>query len=88
MWDRLKDEYIQTLALLQSYQERSILGVGAMEAFLEDYDRGCNEGRYVEGGLPIIPFGNRSKELALCSHVLFTYAAQLGYPSAAPSFRE
>ena len=49
----------------------------AMNVFLEDLPRGLSEGRYVEGGLPTLPFENGTFDLALCSHFLFTYSAQL-----------
>ena len=49
----------------------------AMDLFLEDFPRGLSEGRYVEGGLPTLPFDDGTFGLALCSHFLFTYSAQL-----------
>ena len=49
----------------------------AMDLFLEDFPRGLGEGRYVEGGLPTLPFDDGAFDLALCSHFLFTYSAQL-----------
>ena len=49
----------------------------AMDLFLEDFPRGFGEGRYVEGGLPTLPFDDGAFDLALCSHFLFTYSAQL-----------
>ncbi len=49
----------------------------AMELFREDFPRGLSEGRYVEGGLPTLPFADGTFDLALCSHFLFTYSAQL-----------
>jgi len=35
-------------------------------------------GRYVAGQLPQLPFKDASYDLALCSHLLFTWADQLG----------
>ena len=49
----------------------------AMDLFLEDFPRGSSEGRYVEGSLPTLPFEDGTFDLALCSHFLFTYSAQL-----------
>ena len=49
----------------------------AMDLFVEDFPRGLGEGRYVEGALPSLPFGDGEFDLALCSHFLFTYSAQL-----------
>lgn len=48
----------------------------AMDLFLEDFPRGLSEGRYVEGGLPTLPFDDGKFDLALCSHFLFTYSVQ------------
>jgi hypothetical protein len=49
----------------------------AMEAFLDDYDAGTAQGRYVEAELPALPFPNSSFDLAVCSHFLFLYTDQL-----------
>lgn len=49
----------------------------AMRRFLGDFPDGFEEGRYVEGGLPELPFEADSFDLALCSHFLFTYSSQL-----------
>lgn len=49
----------------------------AMQNFLKDYEAGRNEGRYVPAALPNLPFDNYSFEIALCSHCLFLYSAQL-----------
>lgn len=51
--------------------------MAAMQDFLEDYDRGKAVGRYVDAELPTLPFANASFDLALCSHFLFLYTAQL-----------
>ena len=45
-----------------------------MNAFLADYDRGRNEGRYVPAELPGLPFPRGTFDLALCSHFLFLYS--------------
>lgn len=49
----------------------------AMGRFLQDFTGGFEEGRYVASGLPELPFGTDSFDLALCSHFLFTYSSQL-----------
>lgn len=48
----------------------------AMQLFLDDYLEGKQQGRYVTGELPCLPFACDSFELALCSHFLFTYSEQ------------
>ena len=48
----------------------------AMRLFLDDYLAGTEEGRYITGELPCLPFPSGSFDLALCSHFLFTYSEQ------------
>lgn len=49
----------------------------AMAEFLADLPAGLAAGRYVEAALPVLPFGDRSFDLALCGHLLFTYDTTL-----------
>jgi hypothetical protein len=49
----------------------------AMRAFLADYKRGKQEGRYVNARLPALPFPDKAFGLALCSHLLFLYSDHL-----------
>lgn len=49
----------------------------AMSIFLEDYETGKKEKRYVPGALPNLDFPDDSFELCLCSHLLFLYSSQL-----------
>jgi hypothetical protein len=48
----------------------------AMRRFLDDFPGGLEEGRYVVGKLPTLPFGTGQFDLTLCSHFLFTYSSQ------------
>ena len=50
--------------------------MAAMTAFLDDFDAGRREGRYVDAGLPSLPFADGTFDLALCSHFLFLYSQQ------------
>jgi hypothetical protein len=52
------------------------LRLRTMRLFLDDYPAGVAQGRYVVGELPNLPFATRSFDLALCSHLLFTYSDQ------------
>ncbi len=52
--------------------------MAAMETFLADFPAGKNEGRYIEAALPALPFADDAYDLALSSHFLFLYTAQLG----------
>lgn len=49
----------------------------AMREFLQDYEAGLAEGRYVAAELPNLPFTDRCFDLALCSHFLFMYSDNL-----------
>jgi hypothetical protein len=51
--------------------------MSAMKQFLEDYDRGKKEGRYIEASLPHLPFKEQQFDLALSSHLLFLYNEHL-----------
>jgi hypothetical protein len=52
--------------------------MSAMQAFLSDFEAGKEAGRYVDAALPILPFDDGAFDLAVCSHFLFLYSAQLG----------
>ncbi len=49
----------------------------AMNLFLQDYDQGKQQGRYLDVELPVLPFAQGQFDLALCSHLLFLYSDQL-----------
>jgi hypothetical protein len=52
--------------------------MAAMTEFLDDYPGGRTSGRYVAGELPVLPFADDAFDLAISSHFLFLYTAQLG----------
>lgn len=60
----------------------------AMEQFLQDYDEGKQQGRYIEAALPALPFENQAFDLALCSHFLFLYSTQLSLEAHIAGVRE
>jgi len=47
--------------------------------FIEDYELGQKEGRYLAEELPNLKFSNQTYDLTLCSHFLFLYSDRLGY---------
>ncbi len=51
--------------------------MSAMQQFLTDFPTGLVQGRYQIAELPQLPFRDRQFDLALCSHLLFTYSQQL-----------
>lgn len=50
--------------------------MSAMENFLADFELGKQQGRYIAGELPFLPFANGQFDIALSSHFLFLYSAQ------------
>jgi hypothetical protein len=50
--------------------------LGAMNTFLDDYELGIEQGRYVDGSVTSLPFFDNCYDLALCSHFLFLYGEQ------------
>ena len=62
--------------------------MSAMEKFVEDYNLGKKQGRYIEGSLPQLGFNDYQFELALCSHYLFLYSAQLSVQAHIDSLQE
>ena len=62
--------------------------MAAMATFLDDYEQGRREGRYVVAGLPSLPFADGAFDLALCSHFLFLYSLQRDAAFHLESMRE
>lgn len=63
---------------IRSVDELGRVRMAAMQEFLRDYPLGAQEGRYIEAGLPSLPFHDGQFDLAVCSHLLFLYSSQLG----------
>ncbi|MEH2170144.1 MAG: SAM-dependent methyltransferase [Nostoc sp.] len=62
---------------IQSPEQMGEIRMAAMRKFLADLPLGINENRYLTDELPVLPFENHQFDLALCSHLLFTYSDQL-----------
>jgi hypothetical protein len=73
---------------IASVEELGQVRMSAMTDFLDDFDRGRAEGRYVDAELPSLPFGDHAFDLALCSHFLFLYTTHLGETFHHESIRE
>jgi len=69
------DQFVWTRDI-GSVEQLAEVRMAAMRRFLDDYDSGRAAERYVTAALPILPFADRSFDLALCSHFLFLYSAQ------------
>lgn len=64
---------------IESPEQLEKIRLVAMEDFLSDFESGLEDGRYIPGGAPDLPFEDNEFDLALCSHFLFLYTNQLGY---------
>ncbi|MDA3850230.1 MAG: hypothetical protein PF447_03050 [Spirochaetaceae bacterium] len=51
----------------------------AMDSFLNDFEQGKIQGRYIYGELPDLPKLKSKFDLALCSHLFFLYSDNLSY---------
>jgi SAM-dependent methyltransferase len=71
-----------------SPEQRGQARLAAMNTFLDDYDLGRAQGRYVTAALPDLPFADGAFDLALCSHLLFLYTAQLSLDFHLRAIRE
>ncbi|MBD5130555.1 MAG: SAM-dependent methyltransferase [Ruminococcaceae bacterium] len=72
-----RDNYVWTK--IKSLDELDNLRMSAMKRFLEDYDKGRSEGRYVYHELPDrLPFEDNYFGIGLSSHFLLMYTS-LGY---------
>ncbi|SFM46963.1 class I SAM-dependent methyltransferase [Methanolobus profundi] len=64
---------------ISSVEELGEIRMSSMKLFLGDFENGKEEGRYIAGGLPELPFDDNSFDLALVSHLLFLYSEQLSF---------
>lgn len=64
---------------IKSVDELGRMRMAAMNEFLTDYEMGAQQGRYVDGELPDLPFTDNQFDLAVCSHLLFLYSEQLSF---------
>jgi len=62
---------------IASVEELGTVRMGAMRRFLDDYEQGIRERRYLPASLPTLPFADDAFDLALCSHFLFLYSERL-----------
>lgn len=72
---REQDKFVWDM--IKSPDELGRIRMDAMRAFLADYEQGKQEGRYICGAAPSLPFATGSFDLALCSHFLFLYSDNL-----------
>ena len=72
---RNQHEFVWTS--IRSVEELREIRTSSMDTFLNDFDAGRRQGRYVVAELPALPFGNATFHVAVCSHLLFLYSEQL-----------
>ena len=72
---RNKEDYVW--AEIGSPEQLGRIRMAVMREFLEDYEWGKDEGRYLPESLPSLSFDDKQFDLAVCSHFLFLYTAQL-----------
>ncbi|MBD1806647.1 SAM-dependent methyltransferase [Microcoleus sp. FACHB-SPT15] len=73
---------------IQSPEHLGQIRMAAMQKFLEDLPLGIQQGRYITAELPTLPFDSDRFDLALCSHLLFTYSDLLSQEFHLASIRE
>jgi SAM-dependent methyltransferase len=73
---------------IQSPEEMGRIRMSAMQQFLKDFPFGLQQGRYVIGELPMLPFDTKQFDIALCSHFLFTYSDLLSLEFHIASIQE
>lgn len=71
-----------------SIQQLGERRMSAMERFLDDYEVGRHQRRYIAAELPSLPFADGTFALALVSHLLFLYTQQLSEDIHRQSVRE
>lgn len=88
---RIDETYVEVLEQTRANQDKFVwqnipsveelgkIRMNSMGMFLDDFEEGKKQGRYVAGGLPELPFADNSFDLALVSHLLFLYSEQLSF---------
>ena len=86
---RIDETYVEVISQTRQNQEKFVwdtigtvdnLGTIRMEAmrlFLDDYDQGKAENRYIDASLPSLPFSDQEFNISLSSHFLFLYTDNL-----------
>jgi SAM-dependent methyltransferase len=81
-----RDDFVWTH--VRSLDELGRRRMGALRAFLADFETGRRSGRYVDAALPELPFADDAFELALSSHFLFLYSVQFDLDFHLAALRE
>ena len=73
---------------IKSPEQLGKIRMQAMNQFLADFNLGLQQGRYVLNELPSLSFKDRQFDLALVSHLLFTYSDHLSLEFHLNSIKE
>ena len=68
-----QDKFVWTK--IASIDELAEIRMQAMHEFCRDFERGKQQGRYIDAVLPDLPFLDRRFDLVLSAHLLFFYSA-------------
>ena len=74
--------------VIKSPKELGATRLNSMNVFLDDFETGLEEKRYVAGCLPELQFEDNSFDLALVSHFLFLYSDQMDFQFHLDSINE
>jgi len=72
-----QDKFVWTK--IKNVDELGEMRMSAMRDFLDDYDAGKIEKRYLHCELPHLPFADKQFDLSLSSHFLFLYTDNLSF---------
>ncbi len=81
-----KEKFVWTT--IRSVEELGAVRMAAMTVFLNSYEEGKKDKRYIPASLPELPFADNSFDLALSSHFLFLYSENLSYEFHEQAVRE
>jgi hypothetical protein len=73
---------------IKNADELGRIRMDAMKEFLNDYEKGRLEKRYISAELPALPFKNKEFDLSLSSHFLFLYTDNLSLDFHIASIKE
>ena len=62
---------------ISSVEELGRIRMAAIKQFLNDFEQGKIERRYISAELPSLPFNDKEFDIALSSHFLFLYSSNL-----------
>jgi hypothetical protein len=73
---------------ISSPDELGRIRMEAMRRFLDSYEAGKADGKYIPGELPVLSFDDQSFDIALSSHFLFLYTDNLTFDFHVAAIRE